>query len=149
MLAKSILCIVVGLGSGLGVSAGTFAFLLVIRVLPRMIQKANIEHKIMYVESLVTKGVLFGCAFTFFHWEKGWLAGLFGSTLLTFYGLSSGIFTGCIAVALAEILDTFPIFFCRLRIKESFCEELLFVMAVGKMLGSLFYFFMGYGTIAP
>lgn len=147
MFLKSVLASVICFGAGIGVAAGTFAFLLVIRVLPRMLQKAKLEDKIIYIENIVVKGVLFGTVFSLFHWKKKWLFALLGKTLLTIFGMSAGIFTGCIAVALAEILDTFPIFFRRLHLKEELCEGLLFLMAVGKMAGSLFYFFCGYGIL--
>lgn len=149
MLLKSVILLFVGLCSGLVVAAGTFAFFVVIRVLPRMIQKAKLEHKVIFIENILIRGILFGTVLSFFLWRKKWLYVIFGKTLLTFYGLSAGIFSGCIAVALAEILDTFPIFFRRLRIKEHLAEGLLFVMALGKMAGSLFYFFSGYGILGP
>ena len=149
MLLKSLILLLVGLCSGLGVAAGTFAFFVVIRVLPRMIQKAKLEHKVIFIENILIRGILFGTVLSFFLWRKKWLYVIFGKTLLTFYGLSAGIFSGCIAVALAEILDTFPIFFRRLKIKEHLAEGFLFVMALGKMAGSLFYFFSGYGILGP
>ena len=148
MFLNSVILIIIGICSGIGVAAGTFAFFLVIRVLPRMIQKANLSHKVVFIENMVIKGVLFGTVLSLFSWRKRWLFELFGKTLLTFYGLSAGIFAGCIAVALAEILDTFPIFFRRLRLKEQYCEGLLLIMAIGKMIGSLFYFLGGYGIIS-
>lgn len=147
MLLKSITLLMIGLCSGLGVAAGTFAFFLVIRVLPRMIQKAKLNHKVIFIENVVIRGILFGTVLSLFTWRKKWLFALFGKTLLSIYGLSAGIFAGCIAVALAEILDTFPIFFRRLKIQEHLAEGLLFVMALGKMVGSLFYFFAGYGIL--
>ena len=149
MLLKSLFLILVGISSGLGVAAGTFAFLFIIRIIPRMIQKAGLEHKIIYVENMIFRGVLFGTILTLFSWKKKWLFEILGKTLLTIFGMSAGIFVGCLAVALAEILDTFPIFFRRLNIKDEFGETLLFVMAIGKMLGSLFFFFAGYDTIVP
>lgn len=147
MFLRSLLGCLICFGSGVGVAAGTFAFFLVIRVIPRMLQKAKLEHRVIYIENMVVKGILFGAVFSLFYWKKKWLFALLGKTLLTFFGISAGIFTGCIAVALAEILDTFPIFFRRLKIKQEYCEGLLFIMALGKMVGSLFYFFMGYGII--
>lgn len=149
MLLKSLFLILVGASSGLGVAAGTFAFLFIIRIIPRMIQKARLEHKIIFIENTVIRGVMFGAIFTLFSWKKKWLFELLGKTLLTIFGMSAGIFVGCLAVALAEILDTFPIFFRRLNLKDEFAEVLLFVMAIGKMLGSLFFFFAGYDTIVP
>lgn len=149
MFLKSLFLILVGVSSGLGVAAGTFAFLFIIRIIPRMIQKARLEHKVIFVENMVFRGVVFGTVLTIFTWKKKWLFELLGKTLLTIFGMSAGIFVGCLAVALAEILDTFPIFFRRLNLKDEFGEVLLFVMAIGKMLGSLFYFFAGYDTIVP
>ena len=149
MFLKSLFLIFVGLCSGIGIAAGTFAFLLVIRVIPRMVQKAKLEHKIIYIENVVFRGILFGTIFSLFTWKKKWLFALLGRSILTIAGLSAGIFVGCIAVALAEILDTFPIFFRRLHLKDDVGTVMLFVMAIGKMLGSLFYFLTGYDTIVP
>ena len=147
MFLKSFILLITGLASGVGVAAGTFAFLLVIRVLPRMIQKAKLNHKIVFIENIVIRGLLFGTILSLFTWKKRWLFALLGKTLLTIYGLSAGIFAGCISVALAEILDTFPIFFRRLKIEENYVEIFLFIMAIGKMVGSLFYFFAGYAIL--
>ena len=149
MFLKSLFMIFVGLSSGIGVAAGTFAFLIVIRVIPRMIQKAKLEHKVIYIENIVFRGVMFGTILSLFSWKKKWLFELLGKTLLTIFGMSAGIFIGCLAVALAEILDTFPVFFRRIHLKDEFGEALLFVMALGKMLGSLFFFLTGYDTITP
>ena len=149
MFLKSMFLILMGLCAGLGVAAGTFAFLVVLRVIPRMVQKAKLEHKIIYIENIVFRGIMFGSVLSLFSWRKKWLFKLLGKTLLTIFGISAGIFVGCLSVALAEILDVFPIFFRRLNIKEEYGEGYLFLMAIGKMVGSLFFFFMGYDTIIP
>ena len=47
MFLKSLYMIVIGFASGTGVAAGTFAFLVVIRIIPRLVQKAKLEHKII------------------------------------------------------------------------------------------------------
>ena len=149
MFLKSVFMILVGICSGIGVAAGTVTFLLVIRVIPRMVQKAKLEHKVIYIENIGFRGILFGTVLSLFSWKKKWLFTLLGRSILMIFGFSAGIFVGCLAVALAEILDTFPIFFRRIQLKEEFGEVLLFVMAMGKMIGSLFYFLTGYDTIIP
>ena len=149
MFLRSLFLILVGLCSGTGIAAGTFAFLLVIRVIPRMVQKAKLEHKLIYIENIVFRGILFGTVLSLFSWKKKWILTILGRSILTIFGLSAGIFVGCLAVALAEILDTFPIFFRRLHIRESFGSSMIFVMAMGKLIGSLFFFLAGYGTINP
>lgn len=149
MFLKSVFMIVTGLASGLGVAAGTFAFLVVISIIPRMVQKAKLEHKIIYIENIIFRGIIFGTVLSLFTWKKKLLFTILGRSMLTIFGISAGIFVGCLAVALAEILDTFPIFFRRLHIKESFGKWMLFSMAMGKLIGSLFFFLTGYGTINP
>ena len=118
MFLRSLFLILVGLCSGTGIAAGTFAFLFVIRVIPRMVQKAKLEHRAITIENTIVKGILFGTVLSLFSWNKKWLYWLLGKTMLVFFGLSAGIFTGCIAVALAEILDTFPIF-----LEEHICQK--------------------------
>ena len=149
MFLKSVFMIVTGIASGLGVAAGTFAFLVVISIIPRMVQKAKLEHKIIYIENIIFRGIIFGTVLSLFTWKKKLLFTILGRSMLTIFGISAGIFVGCLAVALAEILDTFPIFFRRLHIKESFGKWMLFSMAMGKLIGSLFFFLTGYGTINP
>ena len=109
MFLRSCILVFTGFCAGIGVSAGTFAFLLVIHVIPRILQKAKLEKKVIFTENMIIKGILFGTVLSLFEWHKRWLFVILGRTLLTIFGLSAGVFVGCIAIALAEILDTFPI----------------------------------------
>ncbi len=127
-----------GLAAGLAVSAGTFAFLVAIGVIPRMIGKCNRAAETIHFENAVIWGGALGNVASLFP-----LRIPLGSPLLCLYGLASGIFVGCNAVALAEILNTFPILFRRAKIKEGLSWAMLF-MALGKCAGSLFFFFKGY-----
>ena len=149
MFLRSLFLIFIGLCSGAGIAAGTFAFLLVLRVLPRLLQKTKLEHMVIHIENAVVCGILFGTIFSLFTWEKKLFIALLGRFFLTIYGFCAGIFVGCLAVALAEILDVFPIFFRRLHIRESFSSTLIFLMAIGKVIGSLFFFLTGYDTMMP
>ena len=145
MFLNSFILIFIGFCGGVGASAGTFAFMLVIRVIPRIIQKAKLSNRVMWIENMIMCGILFGTLFSLFDWERQLFFAVLGKILLIIFGASAGIFVGCTAVALAEILDTFPIFFRRLNISESANEKLLFCMAIGKTLGALFFFYFGYG----
>ena len=125
----------IGLASGVGVAAGTFAFIIVIGVVPRMIAKCNRAENTILFENMIVLGGIFGTIMSVFtdislpvgHW------------LLSVYGFCAGIFVGCIAVALAEILNTFPIIFRRFQIKEGLSWIMLF-MALGKCAGAFWYF---------
>ena len=54
---------------GIAVSAGTFAFLLVIGVIPRMIKRCNFGERILMVENTVILGVLTGAVFSVVEWK--------------------------------------------------------------------------------
>lgn len=126
-----------GLAAGSAVAAGTFAFIIVIGVVPRMIAKCSLAKHTVLFENMIVLGGIVGNLVSVFtgipipvgHW------------ILVLFGFCAGIFVGCIAVALAEILNTFPILFRRFQIKEGLPWVMLF-MALGKSAGSLYYFWM-------
>ena len=144
MLNSHILIGLLAIACGIAVSAGTFAFILVIGVVPRMIKKNNMGNHIFEIENSIVFGVMVGAIFSVFEWEArfpiSWMAHVMGAI----YGLAAGIFVGCIAVALAEILNTFPILFRRLYINRGL-SWVMIAMAFGKLAGSMYYFFCGYG----
>lgn len=144
MLARHILTAVILFACGVAVSAGTFAFLLVIGVIPRMLKKTNLASRIMTIENMIILGVLTGAVFSVFEWEAQFPLVWLGHLLLAMYGIAAGVFVGCIAVALAEILNTFPIMFRRMYINRGL-SCVMIAMALGKMIGSFYYFFCGYG----
>ena len=122
MLIEHIFLGFCGLAAGLAVSAGTFAFLIVIGV-------------ILHFENAVILGGICGNLASVFLQIRI----PFGPALLCVYGISAGIFVGSIAVALAEILNTFPITFRRMGLKVGLFWVML-AMAAGKVAGSLYYF---------
>ena len=116
MWIQHLALIAAGLCAGVAVSAGTFAFLIVIGVLPRMMCKANIKEYVILIENLVILGVIYGTVKSVFEWDMEWPV---GHALTAMFGISSGIFVGGIAAALAEILHTFPIMFRRFHIVDN------------------------------
>lgn len=137
MWIKHCLLAFLGLAAGNAVAAGTFAFIIVIGVVPRMIAKCKRAEATVLFENMIVSGGIAGTILSVF-------TGLslpLGRPILLLYGLCAGIFVGCIAVALAEILNTFPILFRRFHIKQGLPWIMLF-MALGKSCGSFYYFFM-------
>lgn len=66
-----------------------------------------------------------------------------GNIFIAIFGLCVGIFVGCIAVALAEILHTFPIIYKRMKLRAGL-GIIVISMAIGKALGALYYFLTGF-----
>lgn len=144
MWTRHILMAVFVFFCGTAVSAGTFAFLLVIGVVPRMIKKMNLGKHIISIENALILGILTGAVFSVIEWQARFPVVWVGHLILALYGMIAGIFVGCIAVALAEILNTFPIMFRRMYINRGL-SYIMIAMALGKMIGSFYYFCCGYG----
>ena len=102
-----------GLASGSAIAAGVFSFIISIGVVPRIIGKSRTAADIIVYENAVVLGGAAGNIISLFHVQIP-----LGIWAVILFGLSAGIFTGCLAVALAEILNTFPIMFRRFGIKE-------------------------------
>lgn len=134
MWLKEIFLGFIGLASGTAVSAGVFSFIITVGVVPRIIGKSRTATDIVLYENAVILGGALGNIFGLFHIQMH-----LGLWLVILFGLSAGVFVGCLAIALAEILNTFPIMFRRLGIKEGLGIIMLF-MALGKMAGALYFY---------
>lgn len=134
MWIKQLLLGFLGLTSGFAVSAGVFAFVISLGIIPRFAAKSHTNNRIITYENAIFLGGMFGNIMSLFVVSLP-----LGTILVGVFGLSAGIYTGCLAVALAEILNTFPIMFRRTRMKLG-QEWVLVAMALGKMAGA-FYFY--------
>ncbi|GFI33131.1 hypothetical protein IMSAGC013_04538 [Lachnospiraceae bacterium] len=134
MWIKQVFLGFIGLASGSAIAAGVFSFIISIGVVPRIIGKSRTAKDIVAYENAVILGGAAGNIFSLFP-----VSAPLGIGAVIVFGLSAGIFTGCLAVALAEILNTFPIMFRRFGIKEGL-SLMLFFMALGKALGALYFY---------
>ena len=65
---------------------------------------------------------------------------LLGNGLLCIFGLGAGMFIGCLALAIAEILDSIPILSRRIGFRHGIGLAVI-SMALGKLVGSFLYFY--------
>lgn len=159
---EKIFLAVLGASAGFGVSGGVFTTLIAIGLVPRFAGKTHTAKHIFLYEEMVVFGTLVGGITTVFlpfikvhEWSgddwtskgmfyEGFFSGAWypvvGTFCLLIYGLFAGIFVGCLALAIAEMLDSIPIFARRSKFRHGI-GIVIFCMALGKTLGSLFYFF--------
>lgn len=141
-----------GAACGLMISGGVFTALLALGLVPRFAGKSHTANHILTYETAVVSGCIIGgilsalpvweylenhlYQMTFFDtgfWEMIADVGMAGG------GFFAGCFVGCLALAIAEMLDSIPIFARRIGFKEGLGIAVLMV-AVGKVIGSLLYF---------
>lgn len=144
-----VLAAVVAFLAGVGVSAGTFAFILVIGVVPRIMGRMEIKDVIL-IENVIVLGVVLGnisSTFEVIVYNSNFqYMDVLGHAVMILYGISTGVFVGCISVALAEILHTFPILFRRFNLNKGL-KLVIFSMAIGKVVGCIYYFLLGYAIM--
>ncbi len=130
----------IGLVCGVSVASGSFAFAVKLGIIPQMAGKSKTAGRVMTYENATIAGGMAGNIISVFSDIQLPL----GRVFLGAFGLSAGIFVGCLAVALAEIIDVYPIMYRRMKLKIGM-EWILSAAAVGKMAGALFYFMRGFG----
>lgn len=156
MLIKQIFMALLGLSFGFVVSGGVFTVLLSVGLIPRFAGKMHIAKKIFILEEMVVLGTLAGDFLSVFsdrarigEWilahnifgaaATGTVWSIIGNVIMIMYGLFSGIFVGSLALAIAEMLDSIPIFSRRIGFRHGLGIAILAV-ALGKLAGSLIYF---------
>lgn len=154
-LGRQALTGVVGLGAGILVSAGVFTVLLSVGLVPRFAGKTHTGKKIFLYEEMIVLGTLTGCFWSVYPElsRKGvliaakWLVRIFGEgiqssaagVLYSLLGVFAGVFVGCLALAIAEMLDSIPILTRRIGYRHGLGLMVL-AIALGKLTGSLLYF---------
>lgn len=125
-----------GFSAGTLVSSGIFAYITMIGIIPRLAAKTRTADDICWYESAVIWGGTLGSIIYIFDLGLN-VGGIVGMILGTLFGLGAGIFVGCLAVALAEVLRSFPIFSMRIKLKGG-VWYIAFALALGKALGSMY-----------
>lgn len=131
---KDVVAILLGFGSGVVVAAGTFAFIAVIGIVPRMAQRTKTQQYIRCYEDAILLGGLFGTVVMY-----GDIQIQLPLFLVVLYGLCCGIFVGVLTVALAEVLNVMPILMRRAKLTKGITWFVV-SFAFGKLLGALLYF---------
>lgn len=149
---RKLFLVFVGSTYGFLSAAGVFTVLAAVGLVPRFAGRTHTADRVWVYEEMVIWGTVFGCLVSVFEERCGlyaWLMGRMpeyayvwhfgGSFLLIVAGLFAGTFVGCLALAIAEMLDSIPILARRLSF-HGYVFWVVFSMALGKLAGSLFYF---------
>ena len=140
MWAVNILLAVIGFSAGVIVASGLFSFIIELGVISDFADRTHTGKHILLYEDCVALGGILANIFWVFHIS---LPG--GNVLAAVFGILGGIFVGCWAMALAEMLNVFPIFIRRIKIIQS-VPYLILGIAFGKTAGALIFFFERWGN---
>ena len=116
-LLQIIFLALLGLSAGMIVAGGVFSFIVELGVISDFADRTHTGNHILIFEVNLPGRMIF----------------------LAIYGLFGGIFVGCWAMALAEILNVFPIFMRRARIVR-YLAVFVVMVALGKGIGAGLFF---------
>lgn len=152
---KYLIMIFAFFGFGLLSSGGVFTVFVTVGLVPRFADKTHTARKIVLYENSIVAGAILGCIFSVYpDMVKNWGGraalsmipnwGLWGNLILAVFGIFAGMFVGCFAIAIAEMLNTIPIFTRRISLGKGVGIVML-CLALGKTVGSLIYFYFRLG----
>lgn len=121
---------------GVIVSGGIFSFIAMIGIIPRLAQKTKTTKYIRHYENVIIGSGLWGASTIVFKYELNLPA-----PLIMVLALCGGIFLGSLAVSITEVLDVIPILARRANILSSL-KYLVLALALGKLIGTFFYYFL-------
>lgn len=141
---------------GILTAAGVFTVLTAVGLVPRFVGETHSAKEVMLYENLIIAGTIFGGVFSIFSdiWTSGAGAqntmpmGIILTVAYVFLGIAgvfSGMFVGCLALAIAEMLDSIPIFTRRISFRHGLGCMILSI-ALGKVCGSILFFLKSIGV---
>ena len=148
-----------GVSFGALSAAGVFTVLAAVSLVPRFVGKTHTGTDVKRYENMIVLGTIVGGLYSLYEnrvllWRGqflGRLQAFLGDmtailplaefSALVAGGFFCGMFVGSLALAIAEMLDSIPIFARRVRLKKG-AGVLVLSVAAGKFAGSLLYFLM-------
>lgn len=138
MWVRQLLLAVIGLSAGVTVAGGLFSFIIGLGVVSDFADRTHTGAQVFLYEEVIALGGILGNIMYIYRVQIP-----HGSWLIGIFGLFSGIFVGCWSMALAEILNIFPIFIRRVKLLKSI-PYIILSMAVGRGIGAFIFFFNGW-----
>lgn len=137
-ILQEIVLAVIGFSAGVTVAGGLFAFIVELGIIADFADRTHTaEHILLYEDSAALGGTI-GSLLSVFP-----ISLPFGRIMLPVFGGLAGIFVGCWSMALAEMLNVFPIFMRRMKIVR-YAAAFIISMALGRGVGALVFFLRGW-----
>lgn len=131
---------VIGFAGGFIVAGGVVALMIGLGIITRFVGVTHTARHIRLYEDAILLGTIAGTLLTVFE-----IRILLGAWLLAVAGMFMGIFVGGWILALAEVINVFPVYSRRLGLTKGI-SWIVIAIAAGKVLGSMFYFYARWGS---
>lgn len=141
MVLKEGILLFIGLCAGGVVAGGVYAFLVIVGVFVRLVEKTGTRNYVLLYQAVTAAGGIGGNLLDLYEFPIP-MGKWAGSLFLGAAGLSTGVFVGCLVMSLAETLKAIPVIGRRIRLSAGIPWMILSI-AAGKLVGSLLYMIRG------
>ena len=126
----------IGASSGVIVAGGVIALIVGLGVITRYAGITHTGNRVRLYEDAILLGAVFGNLLTINRMQLP-----FGMPGLAVLGFCAGVFVGGWILALAEVVNIFPVFARRIGLTKGI-SVVIICIALGKVTGSLLHFYM-------
>ena len=140
-MKNQIILVWIALGAGFAAAGGFFAFISLIGIVPRLTSISKTQSHVLLYENSLAMGLIIMNLLSLYRPDLSFLPYLPSVLLLDAQGLFAGIFTGCLAGALAEVVNVIPILSRRLKIRKGFPYYVV-AFGLGKCIASILQFYV-------
>lgn len=136
MLGIQILLLIIGISSGAVIASGLTSFIIGLGIVSKFADRTKTGDFVLVYENAIALGGMVGSIIFLYNISLTWML-----YLMPLIGICGGIFVGCWAMSIAEVINIFPIFIRRCKLVE--CIELIVIsIALGKCVGMCLMFIM-------
>ena len=145
---EQVLLVVLGLSFGVFTAGGVFTTVIVVALIPRFAARFHTAYKIEFYEEWIVAGAIAGGIFGVYShlwttsaWdERSTVMRWTGVAAVIIWGFFTGMFVGCLALSIEEMLGGIPVFARRVHLRKGLGIIILSI-ALAKLAGSLYYFY--------
>ena len=130
----------VAFGAGFAVAGGFIAFISLIGIVTRLAGLTKTANAIPTYENSMAMGLILFNILSLYLPNLRWVPQIVALLIIHIGSFLTGIFAGCLAGALAEVVNIIPIFSRRMKLRKGF-PYMVKAAAVGKCIGCLIQFY--------
>ena len=139
-IINKMLLIWVAFGAGFAVAGGFIAFISLIGIVTRLAGITKTANAIPTYENSMAIGLILFNILSLYLPNLRWFPQIIALLIIHIGSFLTGIFAGCLAGALAEVVNIIPIFSRRVKLRKGF-PYMVKAAAVGKCIGCLIQFY--------
>lgn len=137
MWGTRIVLIIVGLSCGAVIASGLFSFIIGLGIVSKFADRTKTGAWVHRYEDAIALGGIAGSLLYIYQ-----IPIAFAYLWMPIIGVAAGVFVGCWAMSIAEVINIFPVFIRRIKLIK-YIQCIVVAIALGKGVGMFLMFLFG------